>query len=74
MNRSEIAGILRVILPLVAGYAAGRGKDLSALTDPALIESLATVIGVSCAVWSVKSKRPSSSNEKTDTASPPPAA
>lgn len=54
MNTATIAGILRAIIAAFAGYAAGKGIDISGLNSPEFINGL-LIVGT--AVWSVASKK-----------------
>ena len=54
MNTSQLAGILRAILTAVAGYAAGKGIDLTGVASP---EVTGAIVTVAVAVWSVFAKR-----------------
>lgn len=51
---AQITGILRAIIPAAIAYAAGKGVDLSWLTNPDVVAGLAAL---GCAAWSVQSKR-----------------
>lgn len=55
MNNSQLAGILRALLTVAAGYLAGRGIDITGLATP---EVTAAIITVAVAVWSVWAKKP----------------
>lgn len=54
MNTNTIAGIVRAVLSALAGYAAGKGIDITGLLSPEVTSAIA-VVGV--AVWSVISNR-----------------
>jgi hypothetical protein len=58
MNKDTLAGILRALLAAAAGFAAGKGIDLSGLNSPEFTNAL-ILVGV--AVWSVFAKKPAPS-------------
>ena len=55
MNPSTIGGIVRTLLACVAGYAAGKGLDLTGLSSPEVTNGIGLVL---VAIWSVFSKKP----------------
>lgn len=54
MKTDTIAGLIRTALAALAGYAAGKGFDISGLATPEVSGAIA-VVGV--ALWSAISKR-----------------
>jgi hypothetical protein len=51
---AQIAGVVRAVAPAAIAYAAGRGIDISWLTNPDVMAALAAI---GCALWSVQAKR-----------------
>ncbi len=58
MNAATLGGIFRAILAALAGFAAGKGIDITGLATPEVTGALATTV---VAIWSVFTNKKKSS-------------